>query len=978
MAKVRILDLAKDLGAEVADVMSAARDCGIVASGPTSMLTAEDKEKLSRAVKTAGDKPAGGKPGARTLTLNKPLVAGQTRSGAKAETGGRKVQVEVRRTTRRAATPPAPTAEAAPAPSASKPAAQAKLSPAQTAAKAVADKREITAQANAAAAAAKATVPAATTEKAPIPAVSASSAPAPAKSSAPLAKSPTAAARPTTAARTPATAARPTTGRNATAGGHPSRDNQSRGRQPSTGRSTTSGGPRTTIRRGLTPAQIAAAKAPSSSLKAIEDKIRKERAEQRSQRPASRPDRQGGGAAGSSSGARPASRAPSVAVAPDASAGGPQGAQRRRGPGGGPQGSFQRRRLSPAEKAARRAYADKRHVVMTDEQEDRMARLARGDRRRRGVTKDDEDFVKREVEIPESIAVLELASRMATKGADVVRRLFDMGVTATVNENIDADTALLIVEEFGHTPKLVNASSVEDVFIDVAVEDDENMLPRPPVVVVMGHVDHGKTSILDALRKAHVADGEAGGITQHIGAYMVKLETGERVVFVDTPGHEAFTGLRARGAKLTDVAVLVVAADDGVMPQTVEALNHARAANVPIIVAVNKMDKEGADPEKVMRQLSEHELVSEEWGGDTICVKCSAQTGEGLDDLLEMLALQTEILELKANPALRGRGLVIESRLDKGRGPAATVLVQNGTFNKGDIVVVGTVTGRIRAIVDENGTQHRTAGPSIPFELLGLDSVPEAGQEIVVVENDRQAREIISYREDQQRKIGMQQNVNVSMEDLFATAQGEGAKEVNVLIKGDVTGSVEAMADSLSKAGTDEVQVKIVHRAIGGITESDIMLASASNAIVIGFNVRPETKAKKLAEAEGVDVRFYKVIYEAIDEMKMAMAGVLAPEQREKVIGSAEVREVFQVPKAGAVAGSFVTDGIVTRGASARVLRDGVLIYDGQLASLRRFKDDVKEVKNGYECGIGIEKFNDVKPGDVFEFYVIEEFAATL
>jgi len=665
-------------------------------------------------------------------------------------------------------------------------------------------------------------------------------------------------------------------------------------------------------------------------------------------------------------------------VAPDASAGAPQGAQRRRTPGGGGPQNFQRRRLSPAEKAARRAYADKRHVVMTDEQEDRMARLARGDRRRRGVNKDDEDFVKREVEIPETIAVLELASRMAIKGADVVRKLFEMGMTATVNENIDADTALLIVEEFGHTPKLVNASSVEDVFIDVAEEDDENMLPRPPVVVVMGHVDHGKTSILDALRKAHVADGEAGGITQHIGAYMVKLETGERVVFVDTPGHEAFTGLRARGAKLTDVAVLVVAADDGVMPQTVEALNHARAANVPIIVAVNKMDKEGADPEKVMRQLAEHELVAEEWGGNTICVKCSAKTGEGLDDLLEMLALQTEILELKANPALRGRGLVIESRLDKGRGPAATVLVQNGTFNKGDIVVVGTVTGRIRAIVDENGNQHRTAGPSIPFELLGLDSVPEAGQEIVVVENDRQAREIISYREDQQRKIGLQQNKSVSMEDLFASAQGEGAKEVNVLIKGDVTGSVEAMADSLSKAGTDEVQVKIVHRAIGGITESDVMLASASNAIIIGFNVRPETKAKKLAEAEGVDVRFYKVIYEAIDEMKMAMAGVLAPEQREKVIGSAEVREVFQVPRAGAVAGCFVTDGIVTRSASARVLRDGVLIYDGQLASLRRFKDDVKEVKNGYECGIGIEKFNDIKPGDVFEFYVIEEFAATL
>jgi len=969
MAKVRILDLAKDLGADVSDLMSAARDCGIVASGPTSMLTAEDREKLAKAVKAEGDKPSGSKPGARTLTLNKPLVAGQTRTGAKADTGGRKVQVEVRRSTRRVAAAPetaekttsAPTAQAKPAAAV---AARPSLSPAQAAAKAVADKRDVAAAAKKEAAATK---------------------PATAAKPATTAK-PAATAKPVTVAKAatttkpastaPTMSRTPTTGTTAPSGRPQPRTNQGHGRQPSTGRNpqaTRSSGPRTTIRRGLTPAQIAAAKAPSSSIKAIEDKIKKERAEQRSQRA---PARQGGGA---SSGPRPASRAPSVAVAPDASAGGPQGAaQRRRGPGGGPQGSFQRRRLSPAEKAARRAYADKRHVVMTDEQEDRMARLARGDRRRRGVTKDDEDFVKREVEIPETIAVLELASRMATKGADVVRKLFEMGVTATVNENIDADTALLIVEEFGHTPKLVNASSVEDVFIDTAEEDDEDMLPRPPVVVVMGHVDHGKTSILDALRKAHVADGEAGGITQHIGAYMVKLDTGERVVFVDTPGHEAFTGLRARGAKLTDVAVLVVAADDGVMPQTVEALNHARAANVPIIVAMNKMDKEGADPDKVMRQLSEHELVSEEWGGDTICVKCSAQTGEGLDDLLEMLALQTEILELKANPVLRGRGLVIESRLDKGRGPAATVLVQNGTFNKGDIVVVGTVTGRIRAIVDENGAQHRTAGPSIPFELLGLGSVPEAGQEIVVVENDRQAREIISYREDQKRKLGMQQQTSVSMDDLFASAQGGGAKEVNVLIKGDVTGSVEAMADSLAKAGTDEVQIKIVHRAIGGITESDVMLASASNAIIIGFNVRPEAKAKRIAEAEGVEVRFYKVIYEAIDDMKLAMAGVLAPEQREKVIGSAEVREVFQVPKAGAVAGCFVTDGFVTRDASARVLRDGVLIYDGTLASLRRFKDDVKEVKNGYECGIGIDKFNDIKPGDTFELYVIEEFAATL
>jgi len=726
---------------------------------------------------------------------------------------------------------------------------------------------------------------------------------------------------------------------------------------------TRTGGPRTTIRRGPTPAQIAAAKAPRSSLKDIEASIRNERSG-RSKRP--------------QQGTKPTvpstRRAPSVAVAPEMP-GAPGG--QRRGPQR-PQGIFKRRRLSPAEKAARRAYAEKRHEVLTEEEEERMARLARGGRRRTSITKDDADFVVREVEVPETIIVSELANRMAIKGADVVKTLFTMGVTTTVNESVDADTAILIVEEFGHKPKRINESAVEDVLID-ATEDNESLLqPRPPVVVVMGHVDHGKTSILDALRKANVAEGEAGGITQHIGAYMVKVESGERVVFIDTPGHEAFTGLRARGAKLTDVAVLVVAADDGVKPQTVEAISHARAAEVPIIVAVNKMDKEGADPEMVKRQMAEHEITPEDWGGDTMFVNVSAKSGDGLDDLLEMLALQTEVLELKANPDQRGRGVVIESRLDKGRGPAATVLVQNGTFKAGDIVVVGSVMGRIRAIVDENGVQHRTAGPSIPFELLGLDSVPEAGQEIVVVENDRQAREIISYRKDMQRQTSASQQKAVSMEDLFAAAQGENAQEVNVLIKGDVTGSVEAMADSLAKAGTDEVQVKVVHRAIGGITESDVMLASASNAIIIGFNVRPETKAKKLAEAEGVDVRFYKVIYDAIDEMKAAMAGVLAPEEKEKVIGSAEVREVFQTPKVGAVAGCYVNDGFVTRDAHVRVLRESVLIYDGKLASLRRFKDDVKEVKNGYECGIGVEKFNDVKAGDNFEFYVIEEVAATL
>jgi len=894
MAKIRTLDLAKELNVEVSELQSVAGNCGVVVSGPTSMLTAEDREKISGALRQGGQQAVSTKPGSRTLKLNKPLVAGQGRTGLKTGGRGHTVQVEVRRTARRAATGASPQSSGV--------ASKSVESPAQRAAKAVEAKQE---------------------------------SPAPGGSG---------------------TERGPATNRSRDRS-HPS------GRKPAAG-GTRSGGPRTTIRRGLTPAQIAASKAPKSSLKEIEASIKKDRAG-RSRRP--------------QQGTRPVAptvsrRSPSVAVAPEMP--GAPGGQRRRPQGA--QGTFKRRRLSASEKAARRAYAEKRHEVLTEEEEERMVRLARGDRRRTSITKDDVDFVVREVEVPETIIVSELAGRMAIKGADVVKTLFTMGVTTTVNESVDADTAILIVEEFGHKPKRMNEAAVEDVLIDVREDDEALLQPRPPVVVVMGHVDHGKTSILDALRKANVAEGEAGGITQHIGAYMVKVESGERVVFIDTPGHEAFTGLRARGAKLTDVAVLVVAADDGVKPQTVEAIDHARAAEVPIIVAVNKMDKEGADPDMVKRQMAEHEIVPEDWGGDTMFVNVSAKTGDGLDDLLEMLALQTEVLELKANPDRRGRGVVIESRLDKGQGPAATVLVQNGTFKKSDIVVVGSVMGRIRAIVDENTAQHRTAGPSIPFELLGLDSVPEAGQEIVVVKNDRQAREIISYRKDIQRETSAGQQKAVSMEDLFAAAQGENAQEVNVLIKGDVTGSVEAMAESLAKAGTDEVQVKVVHRAIGGITESDVMLASASNAIIIGFNVRPEAKAKKLAEAEGVDVRFYKVIYDAIDEMKAAMAGVLAPEEKEKVIGSAEVREVFQTPKVGAVAGCYVNDGFVTRDSHVRVLRESILIYDGKLASLRRFKDDVKEVKNGYECGIGVEKFNDIKAGDSFEFYVIEEVAATL
>ncbi|MFQ5581752.1 MAG: translation initiation factor IF-2 [Mariprofundaceae bacterium] len=888
MTNIRILELAKELGVDVAEVQRVAVQCNVAVSGPTSMLNAEDQEKITAEIKSSGKGSSKSKPGGKTLTLNRPLVAGQARGRAVAEGRGRTVQVEVRR--RHGAV------QGKPARAAKQQGAAASATPAQRASQAIERKKQTTAE---------------------------------------LRKKPE--------------AARPA------------------GEKPRTPASST--GPRTTIRRGLTPAQIAASKAPRSSLKQIEAKISDDRAQQRRGAPAGQRSRPGTGV---TAGPR---RAPSVAVAPQPSMPGPSGPQqRRRGPGG-----RQQQRLSPAEKAARRAYAEKRHEVMTEDEEERMARLARGGKRRqRAITKDDAEFVVREVEVTDPIVISELASRMAIKGAEVVKKLFEMGVPGTVNESIDADTALLIVEEFGHKPKLINEAAVEDVLQIEEEEDESKLQPRPPVVVVMGHVDHGKTSILDALRKAHIAEGEAGGITQHIGAYMVKLEGGERVVFVDTPGHEAFTSLRARGAKLTDVAVLVVAADDGVKPQTVEALNHARAAEVPIIVAINKMDTEGADAEMVKRQLAEHEVVPEDWGGDTIFVEVSAKTGKGLDDLLEMLALQSEVLELKANPDQRGHGVVIESRLDRGRGPAATVLVQKGTFAKGDIVVVGSVMGRIRAIVDENAVQHRTAGPSVPFELLGLEEVPEAGQEIVVVESERQARDIVSYRKEKARQQGVQAQKSASFDELFATAKGEGAAELPVLIKGDVTGSVEAMADSLAKASTDEVQVKVVHKAIGGITESDVMLASASNAIIIGFNVRPEAKAKKLAESEGVDIRFYKVIYDAIDDIKDAMAGRLAPEEVEKVIGSAEVREVFQVPKVGAVAGCYVTDGFVTRGAGVRVLREGVLVYDGKLASLKRFKDDVKEVKSGYECGLGVEKFNDVKVGDTFEFYIVEEVAATL
>ncbi len=1012
MADIRIIELAKRLRVEVNDVQRAAQACRISTAGPTSLLNDEDQRKVESMLSGGGKQ--NDDRGAKRLTLKRPMVSGGAAGG---DGQGRTVTVEVRKRRHR----PVLQAPGKPSPESTSPSESPKSVPQKVAPTAVppteatnvSAQREVTAPAKTApsapAASAKQANPVKSSGQAKPAAPAAAVPPRPSGGLSPVAaakaklkenadkaaaerqrKSAQARelrrqreaernARRSSAGRTSATGATGNRGRDGATGSRTGARPGAvgAGRSPSRPGSARPGstGPRTTIRKGgLTPAQIAASKAPKSSLRQIEQKIGEDRAQQRRQQ---RSD--GANRPGSTGAARPGAvrRAPSVAVGADPGA---VAAARKKTPGRGQQ-PLSRRRLTPAEKAARRSYAAKRNVVLTDEEEDRMARLARGGSRRgKMITKDDEQFVVREVEITDPIMVSELASRMAVKSADVVKILFGMGVATTINEAVDAETAQLVVEEVGHTPKLINAAAVEDS-LSVGEEelDQETLEPRPPVVVVMGHVDHGKTSILDALRKANVASGEAGGITQHIGAYMVKLETDERVVFVDTPGHEAFTTLRARGADLTDVAVLVVAADDGVKPQTVEALNHARTAGVPIIVAVNKMDKEGADIDRVKRQLSEHEVVPEDWGGDTIFVPVSAHTGQGLDELLEMLALQTEILELKASPVARARGFVIESRLDKGRGPVATVLVQSGTFKKGDTVVVGSVMGRIRAIVDENSVQHRTAGPSIPFELLGLESVPEAGSEILAVQDDRQGRELVRYREDKLRNLPQAAKAGVGdMNALFAAAKGEGAIQVPVLLKGDVTGSLEAMADSLTKLGTDEVKVKVVHKGIGGIKESDVMLASAAGAIIIGFNVRPDVKSKKLAAREGVDIRFYTVIYDAIDEVKLAMAGKLSPDEVEKAIGNAEVREVFSVPKIGAVAGCYVTDGLVHRKAKVRVLRDGVMIYTGELASLRRFKDDVREVRTGYECGIGVEKFNDIKAGDLFEFFDIEEVAATL
>ena len=583
--------------------------------------------------------------------------------------------------------------------------------------------------------------------------------------------------------------------------------------------------------------------------------------------------------------------------------------------------------------------------------------------------------VERIVKLGETITVGELASKLAIKANEVIKTMMKMGEMATINQVLDQDTAVLVVEEMGHKFELVNDNALEDELI--ADTSDGEKASRAPVVTIMGHVDHGKTSLLDYIRRAKVADGEAGGITQHIGAYSVETENG-KITFLDTPGHAAFTAMRARGATATDIVIIVVAADDGVMPQTKEAVQHSRAAGVPLIVAVNKMDKESADPDRVKTELSQLEVISEEWGGEHQFVNVSAKTGLGIDELLEAINLQAEVLDLQAVPTGPARGLVIESRLDKGRGPVASVLVQEGEIKAGDILLCGLEYGRVRAMRDENGKEVKIAGPSTPVEVLGLSGVPVAGEDALVVKDERKAREVASKRSIKQRELKLAKQQKAKLENMFANMEAGDVSELNVVLKADVQGSVEAISESLIKLSTDEVKVNIVGSGVGGITETDASLAAASSAIVVGFNVRADASARRVIEADEIDLRYYSVIYHLIDEVKAAMSGMLAPEFRQEIIGLAEVRDVFKSPKIGAIAGSMVTEGVIKRNSPIRVLRENVVIYEGELESLRRFKDDVMEVKKGIECGIGVKNYNDVKVGDQIEVFETVEVAREL
>ena len=576
------------------------------------------------------------------------------------------------------------------------------------------------------------------------------------------------------------------------------------------------------------------------------------------------------------------------------------------------------------------------------------------------------------VMIPDEINVGELASRMKKSAGEVIKRLIKLGVFASVSDVVDYDTAALVAMEFGCKVEKEVVISVEEKLIDDHKDSADELVGRAPVVVVMGHVDHGKTSLLDYIRHANVASGEAGGITQHIGAYTVEIN-GSPITFLDTPGHEAFTSMRARGAMVTDIAILVVAADDGIMPQTIESINHAKAAGIPLVVAINKMDTVGANPERIKQQLTEYDIVPEEWGGDTIVCPISAKTGEGIDNLLENLVILAEVQELKANPNRAAKGTVIEARLDKGRGPIMTVLVQNGTLKLGDIIIAGTAVGRVRTMINDKGVRISEAGPSVPVEISGMSEVPSAGDTFNAVADERMARELVEERKTQQKNAAFGSSKKVSLEDLFSQIQAGEMKTLNIIVKADVQGSAEAVKASLEKITNDEVRVKVIHSGVGAINESDVMLAATSGAIIVGFNVRPDSAARDNAARANVDMRMYRVIYDCINEIEAAMKGMLAPKFAEVIIGHAEVRETYKVSKVGTVTGCYVLDGKIQRGCSVRVLRDNIVIHEGELASLRRFKDDVKEVASGYECGMQVEKFNDIKVGDVIECFVMEQ-----
>lgn len=576
------------------------------------------------------------------------------------------------------------------------------------------------------------------------------------------------------------------------------------------------------------------------------------------------------------------------------------------------------------------------------------------------------------IEIGELITVKDLAEKLNKSGTEVIKALIFTGVMAAINQEIDFATAEKVAEKFNVTlQKKEESSNLVEEEENVA-DDEESLVKRPPIVTVMGHVDHGKTSLLDAIRKSKVTSTEAGGITQHIGAYTVNLN-GEKITFLDTPGHEAFTAMRARGAQITDIVILVVAADDGIMPQTKEAINHCKAANVPMIVAINKIDKPGANIDKVKQELSEFGLISEDWGGDTICVPVSARSGEGIDSLLEMVVLTSEMEELKANPDRKAKGTVIEAKLDKGRGAVASLLVQNGTLNVGDSILVGSTYGRIRAMFDDKSKKIKTAGPSIPVEILGLSEVPAAGDKFNVVKDEKTARNMADSRREKEKAENLQNAHRVSLEDLYSQIQEGKVKELALIVKADVQGSVEALKQSLEKLSTESVKVRVIHQAVGAITETDITLATASNAIIIGFNVRPDSNAVAAAEKEKVDIKTYRIIYDAIEDVKSAMIGILEPEYKEVVLGSAEIRQTYKISNIGTIAGCYVLNGKITRNSDIRVIRDGIVIFESKLASLKRFKDDAKEVNSGYECGLSVEKFNDIKEGDIIEAFTMEE-----